>query len=126
VIQGYVITAVRKSTVLSPQNIGEFPPFSLMLLTGPPSPGSSPKLRWLEVFHILNQQIERCELCPRLRQHSTNIAVVRRRAYRDQEYWGRPVPGFGDPRARILLLGLAPGAHGSNRTGRMFTGDRSG
>jgi uracil-DNA glycosylase family 4 len=61
-----------------------------------------------------------------LRDHSTHIAAVKRRAYRDWEYWGKPVPGFGDPEARVLILGLAPGAHGSNRTGRMFTGDESG
>jgi uracil-DNA glycosylase family 4 len=61
-----------------------------------------------------------------LRQHSAEIAQLKRRAYRDQTYWGRPVPSFGDPAARVVILGLAPGAHGSNRTGRMFTGDRSG
>ncbi|HEY2018867.1 MAG TPA: uracil-DNA glycosylase [Bryobacteraceae bacterium] len=77
-------------------------------------------------FEILEDQIVNCQICPRLRQHCTNVATVKRRAYRDQEYWGRPVPAFGDPHARILVLGLAPGAHGSNRTGRMFTGDRSG
>lgn len=71
-------------------------------------------------------EVVACELCPRLRAHCTEIARVKRRAYRDQEYWGRPVPGFGDPKARVLILGLAPGAHGANRTGRMFTGDRSG
>jgi len=59
-------------------------------------------------------------------EHCRQIAVVKRRAYRGQEYWGRPVPGFGDPEARVLILGLAPGMHGANRTGRMFTGDRSG
>jgi len=61
-----------------------------------------------------------------LRDHCIHIAAVKRRAYLDCEYWGRPVPGFGDPQARVLILGLAPGAHGSNRTGRMFTGDESG
>jgi uracil-DNA glycosylase family 4 len=78
------------------------------------------------LLEVLQQQIVNCELCPRLREHSTQIAQLKRRAYRDQEYWGRPVPSFGDPLARVLILGLAPGAHGSNRTGRMFTGDRSG
>lgn len=67
-----------------------------------------------------------CERCPRLREYCTRIAHERRRAYRDQEYWGRPVPSFGDPKAKLLIIGLAPGAHGANRTGRMFTGDRSG
>jgi uracil-DNA glycosylase len=74
----------------------------------------------------LNALIMKCELCPRLRSHSTEVARVRRRAYSDWEYWGRPVPSFGDPDARVLALGLAPGAHGSNRTGRPFTGDGSG
>jgi uracil-DNA glycosylase len=74
----------------------------------------------------LNARIEKCELCPRLRGHSAEVARVRRRAYFDWEYWGRPVPSFGDPEARVLALGLAPGAHGSNRTGRPFTGDGSG
>lgn len=67
-----------------------------------------------------------CERCPRLRSYCTAIGELRRRSYRDQQYWARPVPGFGDPRARILILGLAPGAHGANRTGRVFTGDGSG
>ncbi len=74
----------------------------------------------------LNARIVACELCPRLRAHCTEVARERRRAYADCEYWGRPVPSFGDPKARVLALGLAPGAHGSNRTGRMFTGDGSG
>jgi uracil-DNA glycosylase family 4 len=74
----------------------------------------------------LNKRIVACELCPRLRAHCAQVARVRRRAYADCEYWGRPVPSFGDPKARVLALGLAPGAHGSNRTGRMFTGDGSG
>ena len=67
-----------------------------------------------------------CELCPRLRDYCARIGETRRRAYQDHEYWSRPVPGFGDPRARVLILGLAPGAHGANRTGRPFTGDGSG
>jgi uracil-DNA glycosylase family 4 len=74
----------------------------------------------------LNEQIVACELCPRLRAHCTEIAQKRRRAYMEWEYWGRPVPSFGDPKARVMALGLAPGAHGSNRTGRPFTGDGSG
>jgi len=74
----------------------------------------------------LNRDIVACELCPRLRQYCQQIARQKRRAYRDWEYWGKPVPGFGDPQARVLVIGLAPGAHGSNRTGRPFTGDGSG
>ena len=68
----------------------------------------------------------RCELCPRLREHCAHVAAAKRRAFRDWEYWGKPVPSFGDPGARVLIVGLAPAAHGANRTGRMFTGDRSG
>lgn len=67
-----------------------------------------------------------CRRCPRLVAWRESIAIERRASYRDQIYWGRPVPGFGDPSARVLLVGLAPAAHGANRTGRMFTGDRSG
>jgi uracil-DNA glycosylase family 4 len=74
----------------------------------------------------LNARIVACDRCERLRSHCTEVARVRRRAYADWEYWGRPVPSFGDPDARVLALGLAPGAHGSNRTGRPFTGDGSG
>jgi len=70
--------------------------------------------------------LERCRHCPRLVEHREMVAAAKRRAYRHEHYWGKPVPGFGDPQARLLLLGLAPGAHGSNRTGRMFTGDASG
>jgi uracil-DNA glycosylase family 4 len=74
----------------------------------------------------LQREIVGCARCPRLRAHCEKVAREKRRMYRDEEYWGKPVPSFGDPRARLLLLGLAPGAHGANRTGRMFTGDRSG
>jgi uracil-DNA glycosylase family 4 len=74
----------------------------------------------------LNARIVACKRCKRLRAYCAEVARVRRRAYLDCEYWGKPVPSFGDPRARVLALGLAPGAHGSNRTGRMFTGDGSG
>jgi uracil-DNA glycosylase family 4 len=74
----------------------------------------------------LNERIVACELCTRLRAHCAEVALKRRRAYVDWEYWGQPVPSFGDPKARVMALGLAPGAHGSNRTGRPFTGDGSG
>jgi uracil-DNA glycosylase family 4 len=77
-------------------------------------------------LEVLNARIVTCDRCPRLRDYCAEVARVRRRAYADCEYWGRPVPSFGDARARVLVLGLAPGAHGSNRTGRMFTGDGSG
>lgn len=77
-------------------------------------------------WQSLNNDIVACERCPRLRQHCREIARRKRRAYEHWRYWGKPVPNFGDPRARLLIVGLAPGAHGANRTGRMFTGDRSG
>ena len=80
----------------------------------------------MTALELLQQEIVACTRCPRLRSHCTEVAQVRRRAFRDWEYWGRPVPSFGDPAARLLILGLAPAAHGANRTGRMFTGDRSG
>ena len=78
---------------------------------------------WLTV---LNSELVGCTRCPRLVEYREKIAREKRRAYMDWEYWGKPVPGFGDPNARVLILGLAPGAHGSNRTGRPFTGDGSG
>ena len=78
---------------------------------------------WLDT---LNREIVSCTRCPRLVVYREQVAREKRRAYRDCEYWGRPVPGFGDCNARVLVLGLAPGAHGSNRTGRPFTGDASG
>ena len=74
----------------------------------------------------LNAEVIACTRCPRLVEYRQRVAREKRRAYRDCEYWGKPVPGFGDPNARVLVLGLAPGAHGSNRTGRPFTGDSSG
>jgi uracil-DNA glycosylase len=78
---------------------------------------------WLTV---LNREIVACTRCPRLVEYREKVAREKRRAYRDWDYWGKPVPGFGDPDARVLVMGLAPGAHGSNRTGRPFTGDASG
>jgi uracil-DNA glycosylase family 4 len=78
---------------------------------------------WLRA---LNAEVTSCVRCPRLVAYREQVAREKRRAYRDWEYWGKPVPGFGDPNARVIVLGLAPGAHGSNRTGRPFTGDASG
>jgi uracil-DNA glycosylase len=78
---------------------------------------------WLTV---LNRDVIACARCPRLVAYREQVAREKRRAYRDCDYWGKPVPGFGDPEARVLIMGLAPGAHGSNRTGRPFTGDASG
>jgi uracil-DNA glycosylase family 4 len=74
----------------------------------------------------LNNEIIQCRKCSRLVEWREEVARVKRKAYRDQEYWGKPIPGFGDSQARVLIVGLAPGAHGSNRTGRAFTGDASG
>ncbi|MFP3899445.1 MAG: uracil-DNA glycosylase [Acidimicrobiia bacterium] len=85
--------------------------------TGPPDPGALDRLE---------AEITRCRACPRLVAWREQVAREKRAAFRDEEYWARPVPGFGDPAARVALVGLAPAAHGANRTGRMFTGDRSG
>jgi len=86
------------------------------------NPRSGPAQQLADVHHA----IVSCEQCPRLRTYCRRIATEKKRAYRDEVYWGRPVPGFGDPAARLLLLGLAPAAHGANRTGRVFTGDGTG
>ncbi|HEX6236394.1 MAG TPA: uracil-DNA glycosylase [Acidimicrobiales bacterium] len=85
--------------------------------TGPPDPGALDRLE---------AEITQCRACPRLVAWREQVAREKRAAFRDEEYWARPVPGFGDPAARVALVGLAPAAHGANRTGRMFTGDRSG
>ncbi len=77
-------------------------------------------------LNVLESEITNCRKCPRLVLYREEVARVKRRAYRDWTYWGRPVPAFGDPDARLVIIGLAPAAHGANRTGRMFTGDRSG
>ena len=82
--------------------------------------------RTATAWDALNRQIVNCERCARLRTYCSVIAAEKRAAFRHWTYWGRPVPNFGDPRARLLIVGLAPAAHGANRTGRMFTGDRSG
>ncbi len=80
----------------------------------------------MNIFESLNNEIIHCRKCPRLVEWREEVARVKRKAYKDADYWGKPVPGFGDPQARVLVVGLAPGAHGSNRTGRQFTGDASG
>jgi uracil-DNA glycosylase len=78
------------------------------------------------LLKILNEEIVACRKCPRLVEYREKVAREKRRAFREWTYWGKPVPGFGDARAQLLILGLAPAAHGANRTGRVFTGDRSG
>jgi uracil-DNA glycosylase len=75
---------------------------------------------------LVQQRVVQCHRCPRLRAYCARVAHEKKPAHRDEPYWGKPVPGFGDPRARLLILGLAPAAHGANRTGRLFTGDGSG
>ncbi len=80
----------------------------------------------MDALSELEDRIVSCRRCPRLVDWREQVAREKRAAYRDQDYWGRPVPGFGDPRAGLMVVGLAPAAHGANRTGRMFTGDRSG
>jgi uracil-DNA glycosylase len=77
-------------------------------------------------FRAIQRAVPDCSACPRLRAYGAEVARTRKRMYADQEYWGRPVPSFGDPRGRLLVLGLAPAAHGAHRTGRLFTGDSSG
>jgi uracil-DNA glycosylase family 4 len=77
-------------------------------------------------LELLEERITTCRRCPRLVEWREEVARLKRASFADEEYWGRPVPGFGDPRARVFVLGLAPAAHGGNRTGRVFTGDRSG
>jgi len=84
--------------------------------------GNISKIHWEQ----LNDEITRCELCPRLVEWRQKVSMTKKKAFINQDYWGRPVPGFGDLNARVMIIGLAPGAHGSNRTGRMFTGDSSG
>lgn len=81
-----------------------------------------PRTTW----NSLNRRIKKCKACPRLMEHCAEVAKTKRRAYINDKYWGGPVPNFGDSNASLLIVGLAPGAHGANRTGRMFTGDRSG
>lgn len=80
----------------------------------------------MDSLDVLAEDISSCRMCTRLVEWREQVAREKRAAYRDEEYWGRPVPGFGDPRAQVLVVGLAPAAHGANRTGRVFTGDRSG
>lgn len=80
----------------------------------------------MKSLSTINAQIVSCSRCPRLRAYCARVAAEKKAAHRDEQYWGRPVPGFGDPQARLLIVGLAPAAHGANRTGRMFTGDSSG
>ncbi len=87
---------------------------------------SAPRPSNSAAWERLNGRITACELCPRLIEHCRETARVKRAAYRDQDYWGRPVPNFGPAGAELVIIGLAPAAHGANRTGRMFTGDRSG
>ena len=100
-------------------------------MRGLPCPGfttltSNKPGKTYETLADLRQAVTDCRECPRLVDHRETVARDKRLMYQDWEYWGRPVPGFGDPAARLVLLGLAPAAHGANRTGRMFTGDRSG
>ena len=88
--------------------------------------GRQPTVELVDSLSVLHAEVAGCRACPRLVEWREQIALVKRAAFRDWDYWARGVPGFGDPKARILVLGLAPAAHGANRTGRVFTGDRSG
>ena len=87
------------------------------------SRGTLPKYKSLVA---LDRAITACTLCPRLVEWREEVAITKRKSYATQDYWGKPVAGFGDPKAEIVIVGLAPGAHGANRTGRIFTGDSSG
>jgi uracil-DNA glycosylase family 4 len=89
------------------------------------APGGSPRAARTRELAVLEERIVACRRCPRLVEWRERVAREKRAAFRGEEYWGRPLPGFGDPGARVYLLGLAPAAHGGNRTGRVFTGDRS-
>jgi uracil-DNA glycosylase len=93
---------------------------------GRPGYTKSSRRNSLTELEKLNSEIVRCRKCPRLVVYREGVAEVKRRAFSEWEYWGKPVPGFGDSKAKLVILGLAPAAHGANRTGRMFTGDRSG
>ena len=84
------------------------------------------KVKAEEALRVITEEVCACRKCPRLTEYREKVAREKRRAFREWEYWGRPVPGFGDARAKLFILGLAPAAHGGNRTGRVFTGDRSG
>src|SRR3984885_8359359 len=95
-------------------------------IASPGLPSANPGLHPPSPLILFNQDLIRCQRCTRLRKYCEEIATSKRRAYRDWVYWAKPVPSFGDEKARVLILGLAPGAHGSNRTGRPFTGDGSG
>ncbi len=88
--------------------------------------GAAERVPGVVALREVHRAIVGCDRCPRLREYCARVAVEKRRAYRDDIYWGKPVPGFGDPHARLLLVGLAPAAHGANRTGRVFTGDGVG
>jgi len=91
-----------------------------------PAPATVIRAGAFDALAVAREQIISCETCRRLRDYCTRIAREKKRAHRDDTYWGRPVPGFGDPKARVLIVGLAPAAHGANRTGRVFTGDAPG
>ncbi len=84
------------------------------------------RLRTMDYLSEVHREVVNCRKCPRLVEWRERVAIEKRTAFKDFDYWGRPVPGFGDPHARLLIVGLAPAAHGGNRTGRVFTGDRSG
>ena len=99
---------------------------SLVIVSRPGPFGSGEAGLKRPALQVVHDNIIACEACPRLRRYCAEVARDRKRAYRDDIYWGKPVPGFGDPMARLLLVGLAPAAHGANRTGRVFTGDGIG
>jgi uracil-DNA glycosylase family 4 len=115
---------VARSAVLRPAVVRSAVARPATRAIRPESPGSAAETG--AILAALEKRVVACGQCPRLREYCANVAIEKRRAFRDESYWGRPVPAFGDPRARLLIVGLAPAAHGGNRTGRMFTGDSSG
>ena len=111
-----------------PEDVLDLAPVIDRLIIGllPPAVSARAEVRAQPRSAKLEREIVACRRCPRLVAWREQVAEIKRAAFADEEYWGRPLPGFGDPRAAVVVLGLAPAAHGGNRTGRVFTGDRSG
>ncbi len=117
---------LRKFPIITGSGGDEVTAGRAIMNTEHPMPSRPASKAFPNALELLNQDVIACRLCPRLVSYREQVGREKRRAYRDWDYWAKPVPGFGDPQGRVLILGLAPGAHGSNRTGRMFTGDSSG
>jgi uracil-DNA glycosylase family 4 len=120
----HMSSSVGEGVLRGPKSEARGPADELLSHPARPAPPFAP--RRSPALEAVHEAIVTCEACPRLRSYCQRIAREKKAAHRDDVYWGRPVPGFGDPRARLLVVGLAPAAHGANRTGRVFTGDGSG